>query len=425
MADLDAVSKRSFALRCGTSQVAALGVHPSVFIAVRASSLIPRGSVLIHNGELKRRTKGEYGWQLYPDIYSALRGMVHALRSGGAQPDVTDGELQELALSPKILRRCVPLLFSSATESDFVANAAKEGAEYLIESYQQRRNPNLMLARARMLRGMQLEDVLGRKNPGAAAMSLGGAIHQLHAREVGLRIIMQRMNMRVIRIAKAIHEAVDTYADLLALFGGARREYTEKALFIRLNNRQYYSRKVARDALKAIDVMIARLGSIYALPFIHNASHTIRDLTAMRESVLELQHEYNEAAGNQIETWNLVIRQAILWFRVLHAHQTEIYAPLSWVMEDVERRARIARKAMGDHRVSFLDILNDEDRARFKVLLERLYSFRKRIASCSDAQLTRRIRSPVLMCYDRGISAGEDGYWLDAKRILSEVSGLL
>lgn len=419
------ISRMKFLAKCGPIHTGAARIHPSVFITTADAGEVSRGSVLIHNQALGKRTRGSVEWQLYPDIYAALRGMVHALRGGGAQPDVYDGELQELARYPQILRQCVRLLFSTATEDEFLQSAAYEGVEYLIRSLDASQNESELFARAHLLRGMKLTDALERRNPGAAAMTIGGAIHRIQERDIGLRLIMGRLNVRVLRIVQAIHEATDAYEALLKLFGGPRRQYSESSLFIKLNNRQCYSPALARRALKELDASIVSLRRIVALPHLRNARNTISDLTGMRVAVERLTHGWHQESGQIIEGWIDVIRQAILWFRVSHALQVDVYAPLSWALEDIRRNAKVVRRAVNAPRLPLEEILRDEDRARLNVIGGNLTVFRNRVSRCSDTRLQHRIKAPVLMRVDEAIEFAASGEWNSVKEQLRLAAGLL
>lgn len=417
--------RKKFLTKSGAEYLACRGIHPSVYIALSDGRRIHRGEWLIYNHELEKRTKQATSWMVYGGAYAALRGMVHALRAGGAQPDVTNGELQELALHPRILRKCVPILFSSATQSEYIKSATEAGADFLITSLQDRRNSDLLFERVNALRGMKLEDALGKRNPGAAAMNVGGAIQRVQDRDVGLRVIMSRLNMRVIQIGEMIQQAVDAYDDLLALLGGAKREYSERATVIRAVNRQFYSERLAGLAADQIVEIIHRMESIIALPSLKNAQHTAQDLRGMHHCLKRLSKGWDASSVNLMEGWIDLIRQAILWFRALHVLETEIYAPLSWVLGDIARNAKIVRRVVHDPQVTLEDTISVEDQTRLLVIEQRMMKYRQRVLKSSDSRLRQHIKAPVLRCVDEALLYAGSRDWIETKKQLGEIPRIL
>lgn len=404
-------------------------IHPSVCIlesVIRGPDSIAPGSFLARNFNLGRRSKGSIEWMVFPDIYTYMRGTVSALRNGGAQPDVTDGDLQELVANPQTLRQCAGFVFSEATESEYMNRASQIGIDFVIETNKHRQNEPLTFAYLDTLRGVQLADSKGRRNPAAAAMALGGAIHRMHVRDVDLRLIMSRLNIRVFRTASVIYSTIDMYESLLASIGGRDpRTFSKDAVLMHVANHETYHKAEARLATLVLEEHIANFGRVVALPYLQNARHMQSDLIGMRPHLQVLSKHWDTESAEMMRRFLKVLRQGILWFLAHHRLEIEILAPLSWALTDVARRAKIVRKAVHGAMNEEFDIEEEADKIKFSAILQRMYSYRRLLERCSDTVLKQRIKGVVIGYVTDAIQFAEQGDWRETKASLKHAASFL
>lgn len=404
-------------------------IHRSILIVtcVRSGSeRIKPGNILVHNSELKRRSKINAEWLVYKDIYSALRGIVSALRRAGAQPDVTDGDLQELALHPETLRRCSALLFSEAVESEFERRAADLGVEFVIGTLKKRRVQSLTFAHLDALRGVQIKDVNGRHNPGAAAMAFGGAIHQMNIRHVDIRFIMGRLNARVGRIVYYIYATNDAYEDLLAILGGRDlRSPSAQATFLRFSESETWTPTEARKIVTQIGKEMDVFCEIAALPFARNVQHVIKDLREMQKDAVVLTRRKEHTYLVDFHRRVLRLRQGILWHLALHRLEL-IRAKLSWTLKDISREARIVQLAVnGATHEDAMGVSLAEGERRLGVIQDELCVYARHLRKCPDTLLSQRIGGIVRSNIDMAIRFGEAKNWGLAKKSLAKAASFM
>jgi hypothetical protein len=418
-----------FATKDGAISATVQELHPSVCIVVcihSGSDRVKPGSILIRNGELKKRSKVGAEWANYPDLYSALRGMVAALRRGGAQPDVTDGELQEQTMHPQTLRRCAQLVFSEAIESEYMRRASALGIEFIIGSLRKRRAEPLTFAYLDTLRGVQNHDVNGRYNPGAAAMALGGAIHQIDLRQVDLRYIMKMLDLRVARMVDLIKDIVDSYEALLVLVGGRELSRpSDEALFLRISEQQTYSKDEATEAIGELESFIQLFKGITVLPHARNARYMQTDLERMRIGIRTLAKGWNERVAADLHARILKLRQGVLWFLAFHALQI-LRAKLSWTLKDISREARIVELAVnGATHEDAMNVSFVEAERRLGVIHEEMCRYARRLRKCSDTLLSKRIGGATRLNVDKAIRFAEAKNWKDAKKSLAQAASFM
>lgn len=404
-------------------------IHPAVVAigGVRSgSSRIQPGQILIRNQALKQRAPSGSEWMHYQDLYSALRGMVHALRSGGAQPDVRNGELQELEILPELLRRCSRLLFSTAAYSRFAEEAAAEGVEYIVETLQHRRESSLVTAYLDALRGMQPQDTLGRRNPAAGAMALGGAIHQLAKREQGLLMIMGLLNTRVYRISELIYAVHDTYESLLESVGGRNlSQVSDQAVFFRISHKATYRRAEARRAVNLLESYITDFDRIVTLPQIRNAARMRNDLVGMRPHLRILSDHWDTQAAQMVKQFAAVIRQGILWFMVRHYIETELRAPISWMLGDRDRERKIIRKATRTPKHVLIEAVPPNDSERCQAILGGMGACLERLRLCSDDLMKQKIKQFSLIQMGIALNCARHNQWAEAESRLDLITSKL
>jgi hypothetical protein len=396
-------------------------LHPSVYIVERVlsgSNTVKSGSLLIRNTELKRRSKVQAEWANYSDLYSVLRGMVSALRRGGAQPDVKDGELQELVANPQTLRRCVGLIFSEALECREICQAVQKEIEFTLGTLRNRRVDSLTFAYLDTVRGTRIYDANNRHNPGAAAMALGGAIQQMDTRHIDLRFIMSRLNIRVGRIVDFVYEVVALHEMLLMLVGGRDVKMpSDQESFLRVSDPQAYERPEAERALHQLDSLIPQFCQLVVSPYARNAEHMLADLRGMRIDLSVLAARWNEHYAKDLRERSLRVRQGILWFLARHRLEL-ICAKLSWLLKDVARGIRIVRLAVNGACHESIVLSPQEMERRFGFLVEEMNEYARSLRRCQDHLLIHRVGGIVRAHVDDAIGFAESNDWKEAKKSL-------
>lgn len=402
-------------------------IHPSVVIVgsvLSGSSGMSPGQILIRNRALKKRSKNEAEWMRYVDVYSALRGMVHATRDGGAQPNVRDGEMQEFVVLPDVLRRCSRLLFSSATFDHFLEEASQEGIEYVVATLQHRHVDALVSAYLDTLRGIQQKDSRGRKNAPAAAMALGGAIQQMNKREQGLRLIMKFLNGRVYRMTEVIYSVIDTYELLLEAMGGRKKEdwLSERAIFVRIANRETYQRHAVASVSECLERHIVAFRGMLAFPHVTNAICVRKNLMGMRSHLRILANHWDTESARILQSYIVALRRDILRFLARHELEIEIHAPISWTLGDRARARKIIRKAVHAPSHTEVDTVGSEDELRFAVIRQRMGSFFSRIRDCDEHLLDPVIRQYTLQQMVIAMRCADQGAWSEAESRVESIA---
>lgn len=379
----------------GTFQV----LGPNVHIAVRGRSghrmePVKSGEILIHLGD---------AWRCYKDLYSPQRAFLHMKRGSGVVGAV-NGDIQEFLADINILREYTRWLFDPASCGTAFSQRAEQFMTYVEGSMTPRKLPALRRALHDFTRGTQTHDTLGRRNPAAAAMAIGGAIGRLGDRCNDIQTIMSVMSGRQFQVYRERMRILQIYNSLLQDLGGKTgQENSVFSCFLNTPNA-----KTRQAMLKKAKQFAGHFASIRAEPFATNARYVESDLSGIVGKAMTgvgTSAFFQEFAK---------LRQAILWIRILDAIQTKLIMPLSMVLADARRERTALRKAVGgdacDMPVSFAG-----DQERLSIILNRMNEVIPKIARSADGSLNASPKGNVLAYLEEAKRfAAEEDDWPSA-----------
>lgn len=407
----------------GTNILIVLGDEPVSQVHPRGARSYPPGAVFVPNRELTRITAGNaLTYMAYPHgLYEAFRGGSHTVRHSGTVPANIPGEIQELEADVTTARSYVGTLLASGLLTAEEERALRLAQSHLVKSYGAKRNEHKTTARAQFVRGLQLKDALGRRNPMAAAFVNGAAIGHLLSRQSEVRHISAAVDRRTIHLYGAIEAHMELYRSLRAelkprrMGNNGSRTLPGMLELLTEPNRGAGALKRTEQILRDFSQAFAL---VQALPFRRNAVRTGRDLAAAARCA-------REGNATELPPRFQKLRRAIAWTFAQHVLEHEIIAPLSFLIEDVRARDRSARKRNGEGRRGAAPIRKAMAPDRFARIEDALETFNGKLALCSDHGFEAPLKADVSRNIEVARAAMTADDWLKAKEALKAASALL
>lgn len=379
---------------------------------VRPKTLeIPAGTFWRPNRELERETEGGTSHARYGDIYDLLRAGHHVVHRYGADEPRKGSETSEIREDVATARTFVRFLLAMRMyEPDEKLGLYRIHAE-LVRRYGPKRNEHKMTARERFMRGIVMTDRLGRHNPPAAAMVEGSGIGHLLQRLDDVRWISSAIDRRTVHVWGSVEEHLDLYHE----------QWQALSPGVNGRGRGDILRMVAaspdRHTVSALDRLLREFRDAFAAvtanPYRRNAEHTRDDL----EEAILLCREWKTARLLDVLAR---VRRGIRWVFALHALQTEVIAPFSYLRDELDRERRRGNKGK-----RLLDVPRDSAPERFAATEAALEDFLRRLDKCSDERLVRPVKAEVERLASFAREAMRKDSWLEGKKFLLQAAKLL
>ncbi|MBD3251914.1 hypothetical protein GF380_05715 [Candidatus Uhrbacteria bacterium] len=365
------------------------------------------GAVFVRNLDLAKRTNGNTEWMVYEaGLYEAWRAGGHIDRNGNG---LQNGELQELLEHREAAREYVyailnPELLDAKSmqrhQEVFAAIAVQLGPS---------RNVRKAIAQTHLQHAQRLEDRTGRHNPGAAAMRVGTGIGQLDLRSEDVQAILRRVGWRTFHLYHALQDSMGIYQIIRAHLNIKRRNgmpYKNRLAYLVLERMQPQSEDTVLNIL-------AGLKQLRSEPFRKNRYHTEADFQQALEGIRLLGSKRGDDAVKQLQ--DIVfkrIQQGITWVFARDYLEMQVLAPLSWHMEEVDRRIR----SNGSVHVT------PDETQKFDALVLRLREFRDKVTHCEDSLLKHPVKEDILLQTDEALEFTRAQDWEEVKRLLKGIS---
>jgi hypothetical protein len=333
-----------------------------ILVLLHRRSLWEQGTIFVPNRALTARSPNRTTHLAFPGgLYDAFRSYGHVTRNGGIASALPTGEARSIQEHVGQLVRHARALQAMGLLTTRERNALHEELALLIRSYERVRNEEKVTARALFARANELRDIRGRRNPMAAAMAAGGSITHLKARLAALRSIHDRINAR----ATDVFDAIEAH---MGLFREFRRELQPRledgngrsaspAGLLMLLSEPGHGPGAPKRLMNLLRQFIAAFENVHALPFVKKANAVN---CWLRHALHELERDADLGAiRGDFER----IRHIIAWVFVRHGIETEIIAPLSYLLAERKARGRIARTRSSG--LADRTALDRSDEARF------------------------------------------------------------
>ncbi|MFZ6015618.1 MAG: hypothetical protein ACOYUZ_04685 [Patescibacteria group bacterium] len=380
----------------------------------RQSERLPPGTILRPNRKLAGEKNPQTTHIVYHDAYEAERGAKHAVRRYGIRGQEAITEAGDLNFTKKALREYVVFLLRQGPHLEHVLRDLFTAMMKLAKRYGWMIDEDKKKAAEQMLRGLIEKDSLGRKNLPAAAMSMGGAIWHLLEREEAIQWLSMRMDQKAVQTERLIAEHMELYQQLWDMVG----KDTAIAELTRLPHHETQQRRLKMRLLHG------QLEAVRLRPFIKNARHTVRDIGEILDVI-----SHPAFASNQERKAKPLyrLREGIRWVFVLNALQREIIFPLSFLLDDLERKDRLRRRGTDEKPTKIVTAMAPD---KFADLDERLQRFEQRLDKCQDEikgekVLGHPVKDEVLGFLELTKAHLAEDDWRVVKNDLDTIAGIL
>ncbi len=331
------------------------------------------GAIFRPNRQLAKRTKDASTHIIYEDLYAAERGAKHAVVNYGARTKGKYTEIEDLETTVKTLREYVLFLLAQGPHFEHVLRDLSLGMDQLIAEYSWKIDDFKKKATVDMIRGLLERDSLGRRNPSASAMAMGGAIWNLLEREEAVQWLDMHMDMRAVQTERLIAAHISLYQKLWDLIG---KDSAIKALV----ESRYDETRPTRFKISQIH---DQMQNVRLRPFVKNAKHTVHDMAEVLDLLSRTTH-YPHEEQKRIDALKR-LKEGVRWVFVLDALQRGIIFPLSYLIDDLLRAERAKRKRTGQKdKPRYVPISSKMAPEKFADLSERIYEFREKLKKCVD-----------------------------------------
>lgn len=377
----------------------------------RKHHLLLPGVIFRPNRELAKRTDGASTHIIYSDAYEAERGAKHAVVNYGARAKGKHTESTELKLTVKTLREYVIFLLSQGPHFEHVLRDLSVGMDQLAVEYSWKVDDKKKQAAIDMIRGLLERDSLGRRNPSASAMAMGGAIWNLLEREEAVQWLDMHMDHRAVQTERLISAHLELYQKLWDLVG---KESAFKSLVESEPKQSLHTRLQLKQIHDQLEMVHLR-------PFAKNAKHTVRDLG---EVLYLLQHRGVSADDEKVKAEALRrLKEGIRWVFVLDALQRGIIFPLSFLIDELLRAERVKRrKTKIKGRVIITSSMSP---LKFDDLSGRLSEFERKLDKCQDDVLAHPVKNEVLSLLYLASAHIQEDDWRKVKTDLDAIAQIL
>lgn len=369
------------------------------------------GAILRPNKDREERSNGATTHLIYDDAYAAQRGAEHAVRKYGVRKAGKGTEVADLKFDIQTLREYVVFLLRMGPHFEHVIRDLHEGMINLAARYGWKIDADKKKAAEQILRGLILEDSLGRNNIPAAAMSMGGAIWHLLEREEAVQWLSMHMDQKAIQTERLIAAHMDLYSRIWRVIG--------KDDFINsLADSAPHDTQQTRMELKAI---YDQMDAVCLLPFARNAKHTKQDIVQILEH-LSRSYQYQHERERRLSELHR-LREGVRWVFVLDTLQRGIIFPLSYLMADLMRAERFKRRqSTGMGRIVITSRMSP---LKFDDLSGRLSEFERKLGKCQDEVLAHPVKGEVLSLMQIAKAHAERDNWRIVKKDLDAIAAIL
>lgn len=224
-----------------------------------STELIPEGVLFLSRRSKSGRRKRDY--QIYGDIYSAIRGLVQIIKN---YRDNEIGEAQKLNSAVRTAHEVVVMLMSFIEMDDDERAKLSRIIESLAHEMRYKRDEKKVRARDYFGSSVKLRDKRNRLNPPATSAKITAAGSRLELRLGDIRYITPRLNMRLVALIDeknrciSIFNALGDFLDLLLAkhYVFVKKRTTETQVEHIEKKLRYFQR---------------RLKSVNVVPFLNNA----------------------------------------------------------------------------------------------------------------------------------------------------------
>jgi hypothetical protein len=172
------------------------------------------GSLLVPNGELGHRTRGNTTHEVFVSLLDLNRAVSSMAMKSGMFVGSSWGEFQLLDHKTFTYGLMIASLSGSGILAPELQRLVEREVTDIVHDLRDVRNELKLLARPQLRRGARMTDRRGRRNPGAARAAGRAGIEKLDRRKIEIARIMSWMGTRGLDILSAIEEIRVVYAQL-------------------------------------------------------------------------------------------------------------------------------------------------------------------------------------------------------------------
>jgi len=388
----------------------------NVLVLTEKHAAFRSGTVFVPNRELARVSPRHTTHMAFEEgLYDAFRSGSHVIRRNGMRPGSKRGELQNIREDVATARSFVRCLLASGLLTKKEEDAARLALRDLIVRYGLARNEHKIAGRDALHRSIDFKDRLGRKNPSAAGFVTGSGIKHLLERGGELGFISIAVDRRTVMVWQAIEAHMEIYEDFRRELrpAGVQRPGMLETLLTSPNPIAVFQRTEYM-----LGQFLTSFSQISAQPFRKNAYRVSQDL----EEAIRLANAGGVVA---LRAQYLKLRRGITWVFAQHYLETEVIAPLSFLMDSLTREEH--RKMRGSGKKQAVRIVYAMDPPRFKRIMNAFMEFEARLQKCSDEGLAHPIKGDVVTCVLAAVEAMKktEQDWPKVKKHLKAASALM